>query len=479
MASNYVLPVFNNLVCFDVTKKELDPKNIVGDLAERWEMSPDGLTYTFYLHEGVKWHDGKDFTADDIVGNFEKIMDPERSSLAPNFPSFDRAEAVDTHTVKVYLTAPQPSFLAQLCSGYCPIVPLHTGADWKTTDFMVGTGPFKFKSSTAGVAYEYERNPDYFKKDEDGNQLPYLDGLKINIIPDRSAQADAVVAKRVDMTRPGYGVTNIETFNRYQEQTPDLQYDWWLGGAQIFAMNQDHAPLDDIRVRRALILAVDWEAVLMGAWGDTRFRDQNYSAMPGVFALDKAERDKLLGYDKPYDERVAEAQQLMAEAGYSDGFPLKIVSGNQAELTRLSEAISDLYRRHLNLEMEIVAVPYAQIFAISRSGDYDLLNTGLNTMAGDPDEVVTNFVTGAPDNLCHYSNPEVDRLSKEQSAATDLAKRIEMCKEIERIILRDAVIIPQGQSVYSPAFWPYVKGFVQQNVPYGSYLRFERAWLDK
>ena len=220
--------VFSNLVYFDPTKIDPDPKNLVGDLAEKWEISPDGKTYTFFIHPGIKWHDGKPFTADDVIYNLDKLSDPKRSLQAAVFPAYQKAEKVNDLTVKVTLSRPQPSFLANLAGGYSVFVAPQAGDKFQSSDFLIGTGPFKFKSATSGVSLSFVKNPDYFKKG-----LPYLDGVNYYIIADRSAQTDALITKRIDMTNALSGIANKETLDRIASQASGVGTAWGRQNPQV------------------------------------------------------------------------------------------------------------------------------------------------------------------------------------------------------------------------------------------------------
>jgi len=476
-AAYYCVPVFNNLVRFDNTKPQISPENIVGDLAERWELSLDGKTYTFFLHKGVKWHDGTPFTADDVVYSIEKLVDPERSRLAGNFPSFEQVLKVDDHTVKILLSQPQPSLLACLASASAAMYAKHKAdVEWQSTDFLMGTGPFKFKSYVAGVDCELERNPDYFKKG-----LPYLDGIKFILIKDKSAQIDAFVTQRVDMTSQSIGIASLEDLKRHEEQAPDAVRQWGnYENSQVLWFNLDYEPLKDVRVRQAMALVTNMEESVIAGFGSTDFRNSERAIMPSAYGLPKAEVYKLLGWDKPMEERKAEAKKLLDEAGYSDGFKLKMVCQTIPPLVAMTEAIADMYRRDLGLDVEIAALPYAEAAkARMVTRDFQTLRDAISSIAGDPDETVRAFETGSPLNVDKYSNPEVDRLIKEQSTETDFAKRRAICQEIERILLRDVVVIPEGNASFPVSWWPYVKGFVIVESPYASHLQMERVWLDK
>ncbi|MEK7848234.1 MAG: ABC transporter substrate-binding protein, partial [Chloroflexota bacterium] len=260
--------VFNNLVRYDPTKRELSPQNIIPDLAERWEVSQDGKTLTFYLTRGVKWHDGKPFTADDVVYSVEKMVDPKRSAIAGNFPAFERAEKVDDYTVRIRLKLPSPSFLAMLAGVYSIMVPKHNAAaDPRKAEFLVGTGPFKLKSWTPGVSFELVKNPDYFKKG-----LPYLDGITISIIEDRSAQMDAFVAKRVDMNNPVLGIAEQTLLDRFEKEAKGAENVMMsYPSARLFWLNMAYKPLGDYRVRKALALTMDHQQVLAAGYGTEKF----------------------------------------------------------------------------------------------------------------------------------------------------------------------------------------------------------------
>jgi peptide/nickel transport system substrate-binding protein len=326
MSPFVTIAVFNNLLRMDPMESVVNPENVRGDLAESWDVSADGLTWTFYLHEGVKWHDGAAFTADDVVYSMEKMKDKERSSVSTYFTTLDQVIKVDDHTVKMVLSKPTPDFLLSLAVGYCSIQPKHlAGVEYKSTDFLVGTGPFKFKSTVAGVSIELERNPDYFKEDEKGNQLPYLDGLNIHVISDRSAQMNAFLSGRLDMMTPGLGITNKDQYQVFTATQPE--------GAVLDPRNPptgpclwfsfDFEPFKDIRVRQAMNLLFDREQYAVAAYGDTEFSNLAATFFSPPFSIGKEKLDEIKNMDKTYEERIAMAQKLMADAGYADGFTIR------------------------------------------------------------------------------------------------------------------------------------------------------------
>jgi ABC-type transport system substrate-binding protein len=197
--------------------------NIVGDLAERWDISPDGTKYTFYLVKNAKWHDGKPFTADDVIYSLDKIMDTKAGSrMAGTLEAMKDYTKVDDYTVVMNTKYPSPGFLVNVANPYNVIQPKHmAGKDNKSTDFLVGTGPFKFKEYIPESSFSLVRNPDYFKKDKNGVQLPYLDGITIYIM--KAGGVDAFIAKKLDMVNPMQLVATKSDYDKIRASAPDAR----------------------------------------------------------------------------------------------------------------------------------------------------------------------------------------------------------------------------------------------------------------
>ena len=186
--------VFNSLVRTDPMKEEVSVRNMVPDLAESWQISPDGKTYTFNLRRGVKFHDGRPFTSKDVKYSLDKLRDPKRSAYPAFFAPIDSVEIVDDYTVRVRLIHPYPQLLVYLAPPSVVILPEHLkDVNPKSTDFLVGTGPFKFKEQIPGKVTIYERNPDYFKKG-----LPYLDRFEIYQLA-HAPMVDAFIGGNTDV----------------------------------------------------------------------------------------------------------------------------------------------------------------------------------------------------------------------------------------------------------------------------------------
>ena len=195
------MPVFNNLVIYkqDVAQNSLE--SIVPDLAESWTWSEDGKTLNFKLRQGVKWHDGKPFTSNDVKCTFDMLMgkSPQKFRKNPRKSWYDEVADLTTNgdfEVAFNLKRPQPALLALLASGYTPVYPCHVSpGDMRTKP--IGTGPFKFVEFKANESIKLTRNPDYWKKG-----LPHLDGIEFTIIPNRSTAILGFIAGKFDMTFP-------------------------------------------------------------------------------------------------------------------------------------------------------------------------------------------------------------------------------------------------------------------------------------
>ncbi|MFC2032754.1 ABC transporter substrate-binding protein [Chloroflexota bacterium] len=473
-----VLRMFNNLVSFDPKESQLLPENIIGDLAERWEISPNGMTYTFYLVKNAKWHDGMPFTADDVVYNINKFVDKERSRIYGYYPAFQSVEKIDDYTVKIHLKYPSASFLGMLASPYAIIEPKHlAGTDPKSTDFLVGTGPFMYKSYTEPIEFEMVKNPDYFK-----TGLPYLDGIKMYFQTESATKVSMFTAKRVDSTTNTVGLTTEEEVVQALKGAPDaithyISFHYGL----VWFVNQAYEPLRDVRVRRALSLVIDPQELIIAMFGGTKWGWTERVLFPPAWELPKDEAWKTMGWDKPFEDRVSEAKTLMAEAGYDEGFPLRILVRNSPWYIRAANYVDDLFRRHLNLDVELMIRDTAELGAMRNAREFDLFYWSLLAFIGDLDELAGYFVTEGSGNYGDYSNAKLDQLFDEQSRTMDPSKRKALAHEIERIILTDLPILPTGHcQTYVPVNHPYLKGFVPAASGYAqAHLRNEYVWLDK
>ncbi len=247
-----VAPCYSTLLQID----PLHYPRIIGDVATEWKIAADGLTYTFKLRQGIRFHDGSALTSADVKATYEKIVSPPpgvRSIRRNAYAAITSIETPDTSTIVFKLHYPSASLLANLASPWNVIYPkkyLDKDPNYFKTS-IVGSGPFKFKSHTRGSTFEGERNPDYFIKDR-----PYLDGYKFFVAPETSARAAAIRSGRAYIEFRTMPLSEVEAIRKQLGDKVVVQ-DTPATGIFGIAVNQTIKPFTDERVRKALTLGLD------------------------------------------------------------------------------------------------------------------------------------------------------------------------------------------------------------------------------
>jgi peptide/nickel transport system substrate-binding protein len=352
------------------------------------------------------------------------------------------------------------------------------GLDARTPQFLLGTGPFKFKDAVSGSSIALVKNPDYFRKG-----VPYLDAISMYVITDTRGQIDAMGAKRVDMVNPlGFSIPSQQDYENYLSSVKGAVFNMReTQVGNIIWVNTTHKPFDDVRVRQALALTFDRPAIYTAVYGDPRWNGTTAGFFTSFYGLSPAEVAKTVGWDLPYDQRVAKAKSLLTAAGYPNGgFKLNMVSiSSMAVFAKQFELLADVWKRQLNIDTQLTPYVLADALMARNSGNYDLFVYASLSLMGDPDELMPLFKGGSSANYTGYKNPAVDALWTQQSSEMDLNKRVQQTRQIETALLTDFPAIPACFSNYGVAWWPYVKGFVIQSSSYTSNLAFETVWLDK
>src|ERR1700704_2197498 len=223
-----IMGVMNNLVLYKQDEPQNSLQSIVPDLATSWSWSEDGTELSFKLRQGVKWHDGKPFTAADVKCTFELLLVKATEKLRLNprkawYRNLEEVTAKSDDEAVFHLHRPQPALIALLASGYSPIYPCHVPPRELRTH-PIGTGPFKFVEFKPNERITVARNPDYWKKGR-----PYLDGIEYTIIPNRSTAVLSFIAGKFDMTFPFE--VSIPLFKDIKTQSPDAICDLAPGNA--------------------------------------------------------------------------------------------------------------------------------------------------------------------------------------------------------------------------------------------------------
>ena len=302
-----VSPTYNQIVQYD----PLDGEQVIGDLAQSWELSGDGRTYTFKFHKGIVWHDGRTFTAADAKAGLELSM--EGASLRGRaLAGIEKIEATDTETLQITLESPF-SLVHALAWGTVLIPAKHAvdqGVDLKTA--IVGTGPFKLEKYTRGSSIEYTKNPDYFISGR-----PYLDGLTTLIVKDEAARLAAMQTGRVHLTSniTGFSKLQVDQLLRSNPEINTGPFAW--NCSWRVALNTAVAPWDNIKVRQAVNLAIDRQGAINALGQGVGI--PSVAPLYGSFALPLDELVTLPGYRQPKDDDIAEAKRLLSEAGFPNG----------------------------------------------------------------------------------------------------------------------------------------------------------------
>jgi peptide/nickel transport system substrate-binding protein len=249
-----IMGMFNNLVMFDQHVAQNTLQSIVPDLATSWSWDEDGTDLTFQLRQGVRWHDGKPFTARDVKCTWDLYLEtgPEKLRINPRKSYYYNLAAVTTngdYEVTFHLKRPQPAFPMLLAGGFSVIYPCHVPAR-EMRQHPIGTGPFKLMDFKPKEYVKVTRNPDYWKPER-----PYLDGIEHTVITDPATAVLAFIAGKFDMTRPGQ--LTVPLMNEIEGRVPQAICEWTPGNVnRQLLVNRDKPPFDNPDLRRAMALSI-------------------------------------------------------------------------------------------------------------------------------------------------------------------------------------------------------------------------------
>src|SRR4051794_30971865 len=475
-----MMGVFNNLVMFDQHVKQNSLDSIVPDLAESWSYSEDGKSLAFKLRQGVKWHDGKPFTAADVKCTWELVLGtaPDKLRVNPRKSWYRNLDSVTTngdHEVTFHLKRPQPAFLSLLAAGWSPVYPCHVSPR-ETRTRPIGTGPFKFAEFRPNEVIKTVRNPYYWKKGQ-----PYLDGIEWQIMKDQTTRNLAFIAGNSDVSSP-YGTT-VPLLDDVKAQRPDAVC--VLTSTNVsrnLIVNPEKPPFDNPELRRAMALTLDRQAfidIITQGKGDI-----GATMLPppeGLWGMPPEMLKTLPGYATDVSKNRTEARKIMEKLGYGPNNRLSVtVSSRNISPYRDPAVILIDQLKEIYFDGVLEPVETANWFPKIYRKDFTVGINGTESGVDDPDQnFYENFVCGAERNYTGYCNPEVDKLVDQQSAEFDVEKRKQIVWKIERMLAeegaRPIVFYPRGGTCSQS----YVKGLVTMaNSIYNGY-RMEDVWLDR
>ncbi|MBI2216052.1 MAG: hypothetical protein HYU51_02040 [Candidatus Rokubacteria bacterium] len=456
--------VYSQLVRYPHGPEQKHPADfsIVPDLAEKWEhQSPTVLVFT--LRKGVKFHNkppvnGREVTAEDAKYSIERFM--ARSAFRARFEVVQSIDVLDRYTLRVTLKEPFAPFLNHLAaSAYLAILPREVEEkfkDFNRPEAMIGSGPFMVKSYQKGVQIAFERNPDYYVKG-----LPYLDGVVIEITPDSAARLSLLRAGKVDMGHMwGYMVPeearSVKKTNPEMVMTPVMTV-----ASGILYFRTDQPPFNDVRVRRAVSLAIDRKS-----WNDSlHYGEGCVDAGPVPCALkewkleasklEPAKAKYLVGYDP------AEARKLLAEAGFPKGLtvPMYHWPGYAPPWRTYYDLAADNLAK-IGVTVEFKPEEYGKYISTTYLGKFEKMAMGPQAPGNEIDDwLYSGFFPEQPHNRSHVGDAELNKLLAAQRRELDPAKRLAIVHDIQRHLADKAyyVYLPTSPQYITHA--PQVRGF--------------------
>jgi peptide/nickel transport system substrate-binding protein len=432
-------PVYNTLVMFDPHHYP----NIIGDLATAWTVSPDGLTYTFTLHQGVQFHDGSALTSADVKASWDKIVFPPEGVVSARKTYYQMVQSIDApdpQTVVFHLHYPAASFLTMLAHP-ANFIYAKKYLDQDPNYYKqhaIGTGPFTLKSYVRGSSLELARNPHYWKQG-----MPYLNGVKYFIITDDSARAKSVRSDRTDVEFRSFNPTEADATQKQLGERVVVAHPGQPGHWGV-AVNVAKKPFDDERVRQALSLAINRYEMARTIGSFTSLDTVGGLVVPGTpWALTTEELQQLPGFAQDAEANLKEAKRLLAEAGYPDGFHT-VLTNRSVKLPYIDLGVYLISAwKKIGVEAEHKLEESATWSQSRRTRDFDLLVDPFGTATvGDPDELVVKFVSNASNNWGRFRDPTVDKLFEQQKVERDEQKRAHLVKELQKEVMTRAWWIP-------------------------------------
>lgn len=446
--------VLEGLTTFD------DELNLQPALAESWEQSEDGLTWTFHLREGVLFHNGREMTADDVKWSFERLIDPATGAgnAGRVGPAETQIEVIDDYTVAI--THPEPFGIFPQSIGFdksTGIVAQESLEDDGTISIPIGTGPFKITDVQGTTRLVLERHQDYW---QDG--LPYLDEIIIEPIPDDTVRETALRSGEVDWIL-AIAPQSFESLSNEEGITvstaPQLSYDY-------IGMNLTREPFDDVRVRQAIALAINRDELCQAGFFGLCETIQGPVGSGSPWYFDYA----------PYGQDLERARQLLVDAGYPDGFEMELLPTTQYGETVRAAQVLQQQLAEIGIDATINAPEWSEWLELEGNFMYDAYICNWNGLIDADQYYYLQHRSDQVFNFTGYSNSEFDELVDQGRSMSDFDARYEIYEQANQILVDDAPYIYMYNKQEIRAFGDHVMGFV---VRPDQANNFWTVWLDR
>jgi peptide/nickel transport system substrate-binding protein len=458
---------------------------IEGDLAESWSQ-PDETTYIFKLRRGVRWHpkppvNGRELTAEDVVYSVERFRAIKGNANASMLKSVDRVEAIDRHTVRFALKEPYAWFLDMLANpmAVCVVARecVEKFGDLRSPEATVGTGPWMFDSYRPNVGMTLVRHPSYFVAG-----LPYIDRVEIFVDEDNASRMAAFLGGKYDIGWENPGTINrtdwVQIKDNLRRLRPNLQTaEFPANVVNNLYMRTDKAPFSDVRVRRAMSMAIDRSAIVNATLEGVGVMNPAVPAglKEWTIPLDQlGEGERYLRYDP------AASRKLLAEAGYPRGFSATIdfaTYGSTVLVDTVQLVIK--YLKDVGIEARLNTLEYGAYIARILSGKHDSMGFGPYTPFLEPDGFLFfQYSPGESRNTSIVNDPAVADLLVRQGRTLDPAKRRQIIFDIQRHLAKQQYYVQLASAVYV-AVWDRALKNYGPNLGFDWGGRLAAAWLDR
>ncbi len=439
-------------------------------VAESWSVSKDRTVYTFNLRPDAKWSNGDPMTADDFIFSYKRMLSPALGSpyaymlyILKNGRVYNHGEhadfssvgvkAINVHTLELTLEMPIPSFLSRLNHwSWFPVHPAtilkhglidEMGTPWTRPENHVGNGAFTLKSWRQNQAIVVEKNPQYWDADK-----VKLNEIHFYPIGDHMIEERSFRAGQLHVT----GTVPVERVQYYKTRNPGLLHlDPYLR-SYYYLLNINKPPLNDLRIRKALAMAIDRE--VLADFVTKSGEEPAYTFTPphiGTYAPEKR-----------FSTNIETARQLMVDAGFPNGedFPKLTLLFHTSDLhTRIAEVIQQMWKDNLGIRIELENVEWKVYQARRENRDYDIARAEWVADYIDPSSFLDVWLTGGGNNHAGWSSPAYDQLIHEASLTADETKRMELFKQAETTLIDDQPIIPLLFLPSKSLVQPSVKGW--------------------
>jgi peptide/nickel transport system substrate-binding protein len=420
-------PFYNTLLRFNLAKFP----EIEGDLADSWTVAPDLMTYSFKLHPGVKFHDGTPLTSADVKATYDRLRNPPAgvvSTRQATFSDIGTIETPDANTVTFKMKAVNASMLEHFASPWnCIYSAKDLAADPNSPKTKVnGTGPYVFVEHIKGGHVAGKRNESYFKPG-----LPYLDGFRGVFTLQAAAMLNAIQGGQLLAEFRGISPAERDRLVTAMGDKIRIEESSWTLNLLV-SFNTEKKPFDDVRVRKALLMAIDRWGGSQGLSRISTLRSVGGVLRPGSpLATPDAELEKLPGFSRNMAAARAEAKKLLAEAGVPN---LKLTLWNRNLAMPYTPAgifLVDQWRQ-IGVQVEHKQSDTSPYIAAMSSGNFDVAIDFSNLFMDDSTLALAKFLSGSPQNMSRSKDPELDKLYEQHVRERDPEKRKALIRAFEK-----------------------------------------------